>query len=130
MQLPTNALTDDDTKLLENAGQLIIDGLALKDQPSKLRIKLAEIAAARFEIGRRKNTYNGIARDMMSAKYNFNKAQMSNNAAYKEAEMNPEVIKYKNTYGLFETAYEVMENFISVGQTNLRLAAEEAKNTL
>ena len=128
--LPTNVLTEDDIKLLEDAGQLVLEGVELKHEPSKLRIKLADIAAARFEIGRRKVMYNAYSRDAMSAKYNFLKANMSNNAAYKEAEMHPDVIKYKNTHGMFETAYEVMENFVSIGQTNLRLAAEEAKNTL
>lgn len=134
--LPSNVLTDSDIKILEDAGQAILNGLALKEQPSKLRLELVEIQALRFEVGRRFNIYKGFARDLAGEKFRALKngtpgvKGVSPNAASKEVEHDEEVIKYKNTRDLFETAYEVMEAFVNTNQTSLRLAAEEAKNTL
>lgn len=128
--LPSNVLTDSDLKLLEDAGQSIINGLALKEQPTKLRLALVEIQAQRFEIGRRFNIYKGLARDESGQKFRSLKQNMSQNAASKEVEFDEEVIKLKNTRDLFETAYEVMEAFVNTNQTSLRLATEEAKNTI
>lgn len=128
--LPSNVLTDNDIELLEKAGEMIMTGVALKEQPSKLRLELVEIQAARFEIGRRFNIYKGMTRDMAGVKFRTLKANMSQNAASKEVEFDDEVIKLKNTRDLFETAYEVMEAFVNTNQTSLRLAAEEAKNNL
>ncbi|MGV9002366.1 MAG: hypothetical protein ACOH18_05440 [Candidatus Saccharimonadaceae bacterium] len=128
--LPSNVLSDGDLELLESAGQMIIEGVALKEMPSKLRLQLVEIQAMRFEIGRRFNIYKGLTRDMAGVKFRTLKANMSQNAASKEVEFDEEVIKYKNTRDLFETAYEVMEAFVNTNQTSLRLAAEEAKNNL
>lgn len=131
MKLPANVLTPADITTLENAGQLILSALKHKEQPSTLRLMLVEVQAARFEVGRMRNIYKGYARDLMGSKYRANKdTGMSSNAAYKEAEMDAEVIKYKNTSELFETAYEVMESFVTTNQTSLRLAGEEAKSTM
>lgn len=129
--LPSNKLTDDDVKLLQDAGSLIVEAQGLKEQPGKLRLKLVDIQAMRFEIGRRKVAYKGFARDFLGNRYRVHKqAKMSNNAAYKEAETEAEVIAYKNSADLFETAYEVMDSFVNTNQTSLRLAGEEAKNNL
>lgn len=129
--LPSNVLTKDDIELLENAGQMIIEAVKLKESPSKLRLYLVEIQAARFEIGRRRSIYKGKSRDAFTGLYaQFKLQKMSPNAAAKEAEAMPGVVELKNTADLFDTAYEVMDAFVNTNQTSLRLAAEEAKNNL
>lgn len=128
--LPKNVLTESDITLLENAGVAITNALALKEQPTKLRLALVDIQAQRWEIGRRHAIYKGHHRDMAGVKFRTLKSNMSQNAASKEVEFDDEVIKLKNTRDLFETAYEVMEAFVNTNQTSLRLATEEAKNTL
>lgn len=129
--LPSNCLTANDTELLQNAGSLVLEARDLKENPSKLRLKLVDIQAMRFEIGRRRDMYKGHKNDLMAAQYGIGIAgKLSRNAAYKEAEMNAEVIKYKNTAQLFETAFDVMDSFVNINQSSLRLATEEAKNNL
>lgn len=130
-QLPTNRLTVGDVELLTKAGEMIQSARALKDSPTKLRLELVEIQAARFEIGRRRSIMKGFARDIFAERYAKGKLDgLSPNASAKEAEQDGNYIEYKNAADLLDTAYDVMNAFVNVNQTSVRLATEESKNNL
>jgi hypothetical protein len=128
---PDTALTDAELADLQRAGALIQDGLREKENPAQLRLILVELQALRWTIGNKMVRAKGHKRDAFRGAYNLNKnKKMSPNAAYKEAEADEVVIRWKNTSDILETAYDVMQNFVNTNQTSVRLAAEESKNNL
>lgn len=129
--LPSHRLSDGDITLLTEAGELIARGRELKDAPTKLAPVLAEIQAVRFNIGARMAKFKGWARDASRTAYNANRLmKMSPNAAYKEMELEEEVVAMKNSRDLLETAWDTLQNFVNTNQTLLRIASEESKNNL
>lgn len=128
---PDTALTDTELADLQRAGALIQEGLTQKENPSKLRLTLVELQALRWTIGNKMAKAKGHKRDAFRNAYNTNKnKKMSPNAAYKEAEADEVVARWKNTADILETAYDVMQNFVNTNQTSVRLATEESKNNL
>lgn len=128
---PDTSLTETELADLQKAGALIQEGLREKENPSKLRLVLVELQALRWTIGNKMAKAKGQKRDAFRNAYNTNKnKKMSPNAAYKEAEADEVVTRWKNTADILETAYDVMQNFVNTNQTSVRLAAEESKNNL
>ena len=119
-------------ELYRQAHDLIMKGKDAKDDPARLRLILVDLQALRFEIGRIMTDYKGKAREAFREAYWDNKTikKMSPNGAYKEAETDETVIEAKNNRDTFEVAYDVMRDFVSTNQSSLRVATEEAKNTL
>lgn len=128
---PETELTEKELSDLQKAGSLIQEGLRLKASPSELRLVLVELQAMRWTIGNKMAKAKGHRRDAFRNSYNLNKnKKMSPNAAYKEAEADELVIRWKNTVDILETAYDVCQNFVNTNQTSLGIAKEEAKNNL
>lgn len=126
--------TELDAKTIDEIGEiaaLIQQGLAEKENPARLRLVLVELQAKRWGMGLKMAKAKGHKRDAFRNAYNANKnKKMSPNAAYKEAEADEVVTRWKNTADILETAYDVMQNFVNTNQTSVRLATEEAKNNL
>lgn len=125
-------LTDEEILLLGDAASLITRGNEEKSNPSKLRLILVELQALRFQIGRVLGNYRAETRSEMSSNYWNNKSlyKMSPNAAYKEAELNEKVVALKNNRDFMELTYDTIADFVSTNQSSLKVATEEAKNTL
>lgn len=125
-------LTDLEIEVIGFAAELMHKINDAKDDPSKIRKLLVELQVRRFEIGNIYTNYSADARSSMSSHYIENKTvyKMSPNAAYKDAEMSKDVVAAKNNRDFVEIAYETIKDFVSTNQSSLKIAAEEAKNTL
>lgn len=124
-------LSEREIKLLADASSLIERGLEEKSNPSKLRLVLVELQALRFDIGKSLGGYKATARITTREKYwDCKNKKMSPNASYKEAEMDADVVSQKNARDFLEIAYNTISDFVTVNQSSLKIAAEEAKNNL
>lgn len=128
--IPEIVMEPSDTELLEVVAREMEQAVAAKDDPSTLRLLLVELQHRRFSVGQVAARYKAYARITLSNSFAHNKTIMSNNAAWKEAEASIVYVEFKNVAEIFEKAYESLDGFVTMNQTSLRLAAEEAKNTL
>lgn len=128
---PDNKIDTATLKHLEDAADLVLRGKSLKANPAQLRLVLVDLQVVRWHIGLAYAKAGGYARDSFRRAYNANRQRtMSSNAAYKEAETDVDVVQWKNTRDILETAYNVIKDFVSTNQTSVNLAKEEAKNNL
>lgn len=128
----TVVLTDNEILRLADAANLMAKINKVKEEPTKVRRLLVELQVVRFDIGNIFTSYGATARTLMSGHYIENKTtyKMSPNAAYKDAEMCKDVVAAKNARDFMEISYETIKDFVSTNQSSLKIAAEEAKNTL